>query len=140
MLMLEGSDTGIQEGVTETLANDLSPPFHSTNINDPDVIHRMQEFHRSLSTLQNMLCNVCLEEFPSFITNSTTTEMCHRCNLDTQTTKLFSADAVASDTSIPSNCSAMLNHVAFTQFHVPHLRIILLTFRLYHSYQRKLQL
>ena len=39
-----------------------------------------------------MLCNVCLEEFPSFITNSTTTEMCHRCNLDTQTPKIFSAE------------------------------------------------
>ena len=66
--------------------------FHSTNINDLDIIHRMQEFHRSLATLQNMLCNVCLEEFPSFITNSTTTEMCRRCNLDTQTPKIFSAE------------------------------------------------
>ena len=75
MLMLEGRD--IQEGARETLkATDLSPPLHYTNINDPDIIHRVQEFHRSLATLQNMLCNVCLEEFPSFITNTTTTEIC----------------------------------------------------------------
>ena len=91
MLVLEGRD--IQEGVREMLeATDLSPPFHSTDINDPDIIDRVQEFHRSLATLQNMSCNVCLEEFPSFITNTTTTEICRRCNLDTQTPKLFSAE------------------------------------------------
>ena len=84
--MLQGG--GIQEGVRETLeATELSPPLHFENIavDDPTVIHRVQEFHRNLATLQRILCDVCLEQFPFFITNTTAIEICRRCNLDTQT-------------------------------------------------------
>ena len=90
MLMLQGG--GIQQGVRKTLeATELSPPLHFENItvDNPTVIHRVKKFHRNLATLQRILCDVCLEWFPTFIINTTATEICHR---DTQTPKMFSAE------------------------------------------------
>ena len=39
-------------------------------IDHPDVIQRIQGFHRILSDLQNVLCNICKECFPTISTDS----------------------------------------------------------------------
>jgi len=44
----------------------LQPSILSTlEIDHPDVIQRMQNFHRSLSDLQNAFCDLCKERFPA---------------------------------------------------------------------------
>jgi len=47
--------------------------IHIPNITvyNPDIIHKVQEFHRSLTTLQNVLCNVCLEQFLTLLLQHT---------------------------------------------------------------------
>jgi len=91
--MLQGGD--IQEGLRTTLdiTESSSINIHIPNItvDNPDIIHKVQEFHQSLTTLQNVFCNVCLEQFPAF-SNTAATQLCRRCNLDTQVPKLFSIE------------------------------------------------
>ena len=44
------------------------PSNHSTlENNHPDVVQRMQNFHKSLSDLQNAFCDLCKEFFPTII-------------------------------------------------------------------------
>ena len=71
----------------------ISPPinvhFSNITVNNPDIIHKVQKFHRTFATLQNLLCNVCLEQFPCFMTNSAVADMCRHCNFDTHIPKPF---------------------------------------------------
>jgi len=91
--MLQSGD--IQEGLRTTLevTESSSINIHIPNItvDNPDIIHKVQEFHQSLTTLQNVLCSVCLEQFPTFA-NTAATQICRHCNLDTQIPKLFSIE------------------------------------------------
>ena len=57
-------------------------------IDHPDVIQRIQGFHRILSDLQNVLCNICKERFPTISTDEL--GMFRRCLVDSEVPKLFS--------------------------------------------------
>ena len=59
----------------------------NVTIDNPDIIHKVKVFHNALATLQNVVCNVCSEDF--YANNITPSEICRRCNLDTQLPKLF---------------------------------------------------
>jgi len=63
-----------QEGLSRTLTQ--SPSMHiSHTVDNPDILHKVH---------QVLLYNICLEQFHNFISNTTATEICHRCNLDTK--------------------------------------------------------
>ena len=48
-----------------------STQFTNLTVDDPEITQRIGEFHRGLSTLENILCNVCLEKFPSIYVDTT---------------------------------------------------------------------
>ena len=57
-------------------------------IDHPDVIQRIQGFHRNLSDLQNVLCNICKEHFLTI--SSDELGVCRQCLVDSEVPKLFS--------------------------------------------------
>jgi len=87
-------DMSIEEGVMithdVTQSSSVNIDILSFTVDNPDIINKVDEFHRTLVALQNVLCNVCLEQFPTFASNTTPTDICCRCNLDTQIPKLYS--------------------------------------------------
>ena len=130
MLMLQSED--IQEGLRETLdTTQSSPPIHhfaDITVDNPDIIHRVQEFHRTLATLQNVSCNVCLEQFPCFMTNTTATEICRRCDLDTQIPKMFSAENNMNPGPVPPELSVhYINVVKIFLLHDVRIKSSVLT-------------
>ena len=60
----------------------------NVTVDNPDIIHKVEQFHKTLGMLQSVVCNVCSEKFHT--NNSTPSEICRRCNVDTQAPKLFS--------------------------------------------------
>ena len=83
-------------------------------IDHPHVIQRIQGFHRILSDLQNVLCNICKEHFPTISTDEL--GVCHWCLVDSKVPKLFSAENNINPGSVPAefcvNCIFVLivNH------------------------------
>lgn len=75
--------------------NDSLPQFDRL-----DVIERIQGFHTMLSDLQNTLCNICKERFPTIRTNEL--GVCHRCLADSQVPKLFSVENNMDPGSVPA--------------------------------------
>ena len=70
---------------------DLSSSTQFTNltVDDPEITQRIGEFHRGLpATLENILCNVCLEKFSSI--NVDTAGVCIHCCNDTEVPGLYS--------------------------------------------------
>ena len=69
---------------------DLSSSTQFTNltVDDLEITQRIGEFHRGLATLENILYNVCLENFPSI--NIDTTGICIHCRNDTDVPGLYS--------------------------------------------------
>lgn len=61
-----------------------------TEVDDPVVINRMQQFHSTMSALQNVLCQICLERFLS--SSTTVPTICNRCRADSELPKLYSVD------------------------------------------------
>jgi len=103
---------GLTNGLEETCLKSSFDHRNSVNIRipnvtvvSPDVIHKVEEFHRTLATLQNVLCDVCLEQFPTFVSNTTPTEVCRRYNLDTQIPKLFSLQSNLDPSPVPLELS-----------------------------------
>ena len=68
-------------------------------IDDPNVIQRIQHFHRTLSDLHNVFCDVCKERFPTI--NSNELGICHRCHADSLLPKLFSHEHNMDPDSVP---------------------------------------
>ena len=52
------------------------------------MTQKILEFHRGLATLENILCNVCLEKFPSI--KADTTGVCIHGRNDTEVPGLYS--------------------------------------------------
>ena len=60
----------VDEGAGET--TELSPSiFHNLVVDDPEIIQILQQFHSNLATLENVMCNTCLEQFPCITTDVT---------------------------------------------------------------------
>ena len=49
----------------------------------------MQQFHANMAAIQNVLCNICWECFPSI--SSDIPGLCNRCRADSDVPKLYSA-------------------------------------------------
>ena len=77
----------VDEGAGETTESSPSV-FHNLVVDDPEIIQILQQFHSNLTTLENVMCNICLEQFPCITTD--VSGLCRRCYLDTETPKLFS--------------------------------------------------
>ena len=62
-------------------ATESSPSSNTHNlvVDDPEIV---QQFHNSLATLESVLSNTCLEQFPCIGTDLT--GLCCRCHLDTE--------------------------------------------------------
>ena len=71
---------------------EAQPTINATTleIDHPDVIQRVQQFHRTLSDLQNIFCELCKERFPMIKTNQLS--ICSRCQTDSQHPKLFTLE------------------------------------------------
>ena len=80
--------TGVDMIILFTSLIDRPSQFTNVAVDDPEVVQRMREFHTSLVTLQNSLCNVCLECFPSIKTNDS--GVCNRCQADKEVPVLYS--------------------------------------------------
>ena len=74
-------------------------------IDHPDVIQRIQGFHRILSDLQNVLCNICKERFPTISTDEL--GVCHQCLVDFEVAKLFSAENNMDPGSVPADSNSV---------------------------------
>ena len=55
--------------------------FWNLTVDGPEIIQKITTFHEDLAALENTLCSVCLELFPSIITNEA--GVCKRCQLST---------------------------------------------------------
>ena len=120
--MIHGRD--IQEGLLADAAQSSPPIDIRFTVDNPDIIHRVQEFHRSFATLQNILCNVCLERFPTITTNTIPTEICHRCNIDKETPKLFSVENNMDPGPVPHELSVSSINVVKAHFHLMVLNTV----------------
>ena len=69
----EHSETALEDPRERHQISNHSLPsqFRNLAVDDPEITRRIQEFYRDLTTLENTLCNVCLEQFPSIKANET---------------------------------------------------------------------
>lgn len=63
--------------------------FRNLTVDDPEIIQKITTFHEHLAALENTLCSVCLECFPSIKTNEAA--VCKRCQGDNELPILYSA-------------------------------------------------
>ena len=85
--------------ISQGETHENAPQFRNFTVDDPEIIQKMREFHLDLTALQNMLCDVCLERFPSIITNEA--DVCYRCQHDTELPRLYSAANNMNPSSVP---------------------------------------
>ena len=56
-------DLSVQEGAIiaheSTQLSSVNTDTPNVTVDNPDIIHKVEEFHRTLVTLQNVFCNVC---------------------------------------------------------------------------------
>ena len=91
------------------------PRFRNLTVDNPEIIRKMREYHVDLTALQNTLCDVCLEQFPSIKTNEA--GVCYRCQHDTEVPKLYSAANNMNPGSVPPElcvCYFVMYFVLFT--------------------------
>ena len=89
----------------------LPSQFRNLAVDDPEITWRIQEFYRDLTTLENTLCNVCLEQFPSIKANET--GVCNRCQGDSEVPRLYSAENNMDPGPVPPELC-----VSLCRFHV----------------------
>jgi len=69
-------------------------------IDHPDVVQRMQNFHRSLLNLQNVFCDLRKECFPTIKTDEL--GICYCCQSDSHQPKLFTVQNNMDPGSVPT--------------------------------------
>ena len=70
---------------------------------DPIVVNRMQQFHSTMSALQNVFCETCLECFLSGVTNRS--RICSHCLTDSEVPKLYSTENNMNPGPVPPELS-----------------------------------
>jgi len=83
----------------------------NVTVDNPDIIHKVKEFHNTLATSQNVVCNVCSEHF--YANNNTPSKICCCCNLDTQLPKLFSSQNNMDPGPVPFELSVSCINVIY---------------------------
>ena len=78
----------------------------NVTVDNPDIIHKVKEFHYAFATLQNVVCDVCSEDF--YPNNNTPSEIFRRGNLDTQLPKLFSSQNNIDPGPVPFELSVVV--------------------------------
>lgn len=85
---------------------DTSHLSESINLGDSEVTQKLQQFHATLATLENVQCDVCLIRFPSLTAD--VSGVCNPCCGDPGKIKLYSVANNMDPGTIPPELSVSL--------------------------------